>query len=241
VEAGLRGRQMKLFCFPHAGGGAATFHGWRGALAGVEVTAFSAPGRESRLLEEPHRKLAGLVAEACDWVSPAAGVGYALFGHSFGALIAFEVARELRRRRAQGPDLLVVAACHPPQLRSPGRRPLRAELIRLIEVRARALGVTELDQEVVEIALRPLQADMEASSGYSYRLEPPLECPLLVLGGSEDTEVEAAALSGWRAQTSSECDLELVPGGHFFVETARGAVLGLIGSRLGQRQSVNRP
>ena len=125
--------------------------------------------------------------------------------------------------------------------RSAGPPPARAELIRLIEGRARALGAPEPDQEVVEIALRPLQADMEASSGYSYRAEPPLDCPLLVLGGREDREVEAAALLGWREQTRSEFHLELVPGDHFFVETALPLVLGLIGSRLRQGQSVNRP
>jgi medium-chain acyl-[acyl-carrier-protein] hydrolase len=204
------------------------------------VVGFRAPGRESRLPEQPHRELAALIAEAADSMQAHLETPYALFGHSFGGLVAFEVARELRRRRLPGPILLVVAACAPPNARRPGAPPPREDLLRLLLLRAGDLGATELDDEVVELALRPLEADAEAAAGYSYSPEPPLECPMMAMAGRGDPEIEPAVMAGWRAQAASDFRMELLEGGHFFPETARPEVLRLLAGALARAPVTRR-
>jgi len=157
---------------------------------------------------------------------------YALFGHSFGGLVAFEVAREIRRRPIPGPTLLVVAACVPPDARRPGLPPGREELLRQLQIRAGILGSTELDDEVLELALGPLEADAEAAAAYSYYPEAPLECPIVAMAGREDLEVDSALMSGWRGQTISDFRMERVEGGHFFPETSRPEILRLMAGAL---------
>src|SRR5689334_14765630 len=91
----------RLFCIPHVGGTAAAFRGWANALPDMEVRPVQVPGREKRLREKPFSQLLPLVqamAEALPCDKP-----FAVFGHSMGALLTFELARELRRKGRPGP------------------------------------------------------------------------------------------------------------------------------------------
>src|SRR4051794_36920377 len=100
--------RRRLFCLPHAGGGAAAFRRWAdGMAAAVEVVAVQPPGRETRFREPPFTDWRSLVVSLADALP--ADRPFALFGHSLGALLAFELARELRRRGGPPPDHLFVA------------------------------------------------------------------------------------------------------------------------------------
>src|SRR5262245_41626934 len=109
--------RLRLYCFPFAGGGASIFRLWPDALpASVEVCSVQPPGRETRFREAPFARMAPLVAVLADVLLPELERPYALFGHSMGALIAFELAREQRRRRARPPEQLIVSGRGAPHL-----------------------------------------------------------------------------------------------------------------------------
>ena len=121
--------RMRLFCFPYAGGGASIFHRWPGKLPTmVEVCAVLLPGRGNRLTEPPFIQLSPLVQTLTEALLPHLTTPFAFFGHSMGALIGFELARQLRRQQGPSPVHLFVSGREAPQLPSPDAdpRPARA-------------------------------------------------------------------------------------------------------------------
>ncbi|MEV7229553.1 alpha/beta fold hydrolase [Polymorphospora sp. NPDC051019] len=211
----------RLFCFPFAGGNAAAFLPWQRLLGpDVELWVAQLPGRGARLLEEPLDDLDELVARLADAVAERADRPFALFGHSLGALVAFEVARALRRNRRPVPGSLWVAGAEGPQTRSI-EQPLHdlpdAELIEAL----RDYGGTppELldDPEMMELLLPGLRADLALDERYTYRAEAPLDLPVHLLLGDRDPHVEPARTAGWARETSGPLHRQVFPGEHFFL------------------------
>ena len=131
--------RLRLFCFPFAGGGASFYTGWEPGLpAGVAVQAVQFPGRENLLRESPISDLMLLVEAAAAAIKPVTTFPYAFFGHSLGALVAFELVRKFRREGVTAPSALVVSAhgapqCprdYPPLYQQPDERFLRAVAVR---------------------------------------------------------------------------------------------------------------
>jgi medium-chain acyl-[acyl-carrier-protein] hydrolase len=195
----------------------------------VDVCAIQLPGRGSRFREEPFRRAADLVPAVADALRPHLDVPFALFGHSMGALVVFELTRELRRRRVPLPVLLAVSGHEAPQRPDPDP-PIAhlpdAEFIR--ELRARYDGIPEqvlAEQELLQLLLPVLRADVLLMESYVYGDEPALECALSCYGGEQDRHVGREDLEAWREQTRGPFTLRVFPGGHFFIESARDAVL----------------
>ena len=164
-----------------------------------------------------------------DALRPHLDVPFALFGHSMGALVVFELTRELRRRRVPLPVLLAVSGHEAPQRPDPDP-PIAhlpdAEFIR--ELRARYDGIPEqvlAEQELLQLLLPVLRADVLLMESYVYGDEPALECALSCYGGEQDRHVGREDLEAWREQTRGPFTLRVFPGGHFFIESARDAVL----------------
>jgi medium-chain acyl-[acyl-carrier-protein] hydrolase len=214
--------RLRLFCFPYAGGGGAVFRTWQAALPpAIEVCAVQLPGREDRVREAPYTHLAPLVQALTAALYPYLGDGvpFAFYGHSMGSLIGFELARCLRREDAPGPVLLFVAAHRAPQLpdRNPPvhRLPDRALLERLRDLGGTRGEVLD-DAELRALFFPLLRADFAVCETYRYIADDPLPCPIVAMGGVNDPEVRLADLAAWRAQTSDQFMLRLLPGGHFF-------------------------
>ena len=228
-NANAKGR---LFCFPYAGGGAALFASWSRMLPRtLEVCGMQPPGRPPRLDEPPIRRMEELVRAAVDALEGALTLPYWIFGHSMGAIVAFEVARELRRRGAPEPTALLVSAAPAPHLtrdRASTHRLPDAELI--AELRRMDGTPPELldDREAMAVVLPALRADFEAYSGYGYRDEAPLDCPIVAFAGSKDSLVAAERTDGWRRHTRAEFGLHVIEGGHFFLNTRRSELVGRI-------------
>jgi surfactin synthase thioesterase subunit len=214
----------RLFCFPHAGGGAAPLQAWRSRFAGrLAVCPARLPGRENRLDEAPAQSMQELAGALADAIAPHLGVPFAFFGHSMGAVIAFELARELRRRKRKLPCALVVSAARAPQLRLGYVPPPEPSEEQLLEELRRLEGVPPgvLDSpEALRLALPVLRADTRLFRNYVYSREEPLAAPMLACGGESDPNVRPAHLEAWREQTSSDFLLRLYPGGHFYLQTA---------------------
>jgi medium-chain acyl-[acyl-carrier-protein] hydrolase len=160
---------------------------------------------------------------------------FSFFGHSVGALIAFELARQLRREHGLLPDCLFVAAHRAPRLLFSGRlaRTLSdAELL----VRLSALGGTPPEllrqPELLLHRSEALKADFTLSQTYAYRPEPPLACPILAFGGMADQEVTMDQLEPWRDETVAEFRLRRLPGEHFFLHSAQPLLLGILAHEL---------
>lgn len=232
-----RAGALTLVCLPHAGGGASTFKNWAAQLPGVDVLAVQYPGHEGRwsapLSHEPEEIVEPLaLAIEADVAGP-----YALFGHSLGGLLAFEVARAMRRRGGGEPAHLFVSgvrAPDAPDLKPPAHTKPDAEFREYIRLMG---GVPEEAweyPELVEAALPVLRAGLRMYATYTYVPDAPLRCPITALAGDQDDEVERPQVEAWARHTRSRFRLHGFPGGHFFITSAEAQVLSLVRSALGE-------
>lgn len=229
--------RLRLICFPHAGAGASMFHPWASLMpADVQVCPVQLPGRENRLMEPPFIRLLPLVQKLARVLLPYLDTPFALFGNSMGALISFELARELRREHGFRPRHLFVSASRAPQLpsQSPPLHQLPTSLF-LKELERRYNGIPAAvlqDREMMNLFLPVIRADVEIIETYNYQTETPLECPISAFGGTQDSEVSREDLAAWRDQTSDSFVLRMFPGNHFFLNDAREIVLRAVSEEL---------
>lgn len=212
---------FRLFCFPYAGTGATAYRAWParlGELVDVEVLPICPPGRESRLAEPAQIDLQRLADAVEGWLDRP----YGLYGHSVGARLAFDLARELRRRRRPAASLLCVSGCPAPHLPvpTPDDSDLNddAFLRRVIRLGAMPPTVIE-DPELRELLLPPLRADFAYVDTYRYRPEPPLDMLVHALGGESDPEAPVDSVLAWRSHTCTEFRSSIIPGDHFFIHS----------------------
>ena len=227
---------VRLFCFPYAGGGAAIYRGWPDGLPGtIEVCAVALPGRGGRLGEVPYRELFPLVKTLSDALLPTLDRPFAFFGHSMGALVAFELARLLRRQHRPTPAHLFVSGRAAPQLRRASstihRLPREGFLegLRLLNgTPPEVLGNAEL----LEVVLPALHADFTVCAEYRYAPDAPLECPISAFGGDEDPEVAEEDVGAWRDQTMRAFSMRIFAGDHFFLRSTQREVLRAVAAPL---------
>jgi len=223
--------RIKLFCFPFAGGSSLVFHTWSGALpSSVEVTAIELPGRRRRYYEAPLRSVSAVVERLVPELASALDRPYMMFGHSLGALIAFETVRALARLGLPLPTLLMPSASVAPHLGSwlaPMHDLPRAEFLS----RLGALGGTPpevlANDDLVDLVLKALRADFEVLASYRYEPGPPLRCPMLAFAGDDDCTIPPGDVAAWRVHTRSFRSYTL-PGDHFFLKGNQKALLALI-------------
>jgi medium-chain acyl-[acyl-carrier-protein] hydrolase len=216
---------LRLLCLPPAGGGVMPFARWSEPLADLaEVWLIRPPGRESRISDPAHHAVGALIPELVDALAPewANGPPIALFGHSMGALIAFELARRVRALGWPEPVLAVASARPAPQLVPPaGRRPLHLlsedELVAHLERRGGTDPRLLADRETLRVFLPTLSADMELVESYSYLDGPPLDLPVAGYAGCDDPDVPTDSVRAWAVQTSRDFSFRVFEGGHFYL------------------------
>jgi medium-chain acyl-[acyl-carrier-protein] hydrolase len=226
---------LRLYCFAHAGAGAGAYRAWgEGLPATIDVCAVRLPGRESRIDEPPRTRLDDILAELVPLVA-GGPAPFAFFGHSLGALVAFELARALEDRGLPGPRHLVVSGHAAPQLGGQADDAPASDAELLDDLRG--LGGTTGDvlgnRELLELVLPIVRADFAVSAAYRFVAGAPLGCPLTALGGAGDPGVTLAALEAWRVHTRGGFALRQFPGGHFFIDSARPAVLAAVAAAVG--------
>jgi len=228
--------RARLICLPHAGGSASMFFAYPHDLpADVEVCAVQLPGRGLRLCEPAFTRMEPLVESLADALKRTNDVPLVLFGHSLGALVAFELAHVLQAAQPQAPLHLFVSGQPAPHLAKRGpalhlapSSSIIAELRRLGGTPAEALD----DPELMELMLPAVRADFAIYETYTCQRRVPLECPITVLGGLQDTEATPAELEAWRRHTTAGFRLEMFKGDHFYVVSQRSRVVGTIASAL---------
>lgn len=227
---------MRLFCLPCAGGSPLTFCDWPSALpASIEVCPVQLPGRGTRLSEPPYNKIEPLIESLAPALRPFLNKPFALFGHSMGGLICFELARELRLKYGLEPRCLFLAARQAPPFKE--RTAARYDLPEpeFIEQLRHLNGTSPeiLEQpELLRFLLPLLRAEFELCQTYVYKPGPTLGCPIYVFGGLEDREVSYEELESWREYTSADCSLRMLSGDHFFIQTSKAPLLEMISEGL---------
>ncbi|MGW7823944.1 thioesterase II family protein [Streptomyces puniciscabiei] len=211
-----------LLCFPHAGGAAAAYHALSAAVAGpLEPLVVQYPGRHDRFTEPFAERIDQIVDAVVDALpTDPAGRPLALFGHSMGALVAFETARTLQAR-GRTPAALFVSGRGGPSL-PPARRwpgvPSDDELLAELRLLAGTDDSLLADPMLLELALPVLRADYAMLFAYSYRPGPRLRCPVVALTGDADPRVAVAEVPAWQRETEGAFTTHVLPGGHFYLD-----------------------
>ncbi|WP_225824111.1 thioesterase II family protein [Streptomyces naphthomycinicus] len=237
--------RIRLFCFPHAGAGSGAYRPWVSALApGIDVRPVELPGRDGRYAE-PHRTSVTDLARGCatelldTLATEARNLPYALFGHSLGAIVAYETARALLRR-GRPPAMLVVSGSEPPHRLAAPARPCHrlpddaflAEVIRLGGTSPEIRG----ERELLRVMLPALRADFTAAETYRHRPGGlPLPIPVAVYAGSEDMTLVQRHLDDWgRLTRVPVVRHRRFPGDHFYLDAVRPLVLQALRHDLSQ-------
>jgi medium-chain acyl-[acyl-carrier-protein] hydrolase len=232
----------RIFCFPYAGAGAAIFRAWADLLPpDIELCVPGLPGRDARVDEAPVGDLPVLIPSLLEQVKLRLTLPYAIFGHSMGAFIAFDLAHEIARRGLPPPSQLFVSAQRGPSLSYedalifdlPDDRFLAGVIARYKNIPEALLA----EREFMRVLLRVLRADFMIVEAYRYRAPAPLPCPITAFGGTEDDRITLPQLEAWAKETSSRFVLHLLPGGHFFIDSARAALLALIRQEMDAREA----
>jgi medium-chain acyl-[acyl-carrier-protein] hydrolase len=220
---------LRLLCFHYAGSGASQFRDWGlPEDLSAEVWAVQLPGRENRRAEEPFRRIEPLIATLSRELRPLLDRPVAFFGHSMGALIAFELSRELRRAGRSLPVWLFLSAHRSPELparhRAASTLPDPELFKRLYRVAGGSPSAIH-DLELLRLFAPLIRADFELCEQYRYRDEDPLPIPFTCFSASDDREVHPADVTGWERHTSAACRNHSYLGGHLFIRDHVRSVL----------------
>ena len=221
--------RLRLFCVPYAGAGTHAFRQWPEILpSDVEVCVVRLPGRESRLRDTPFCRITPLVEALTQALVAYFDKPFALFGHSMGAKIIFELANRIRSGFALEPVMLFVSGCNGPQVtrtQPPTYNLPDPEFLQtLYDLNGTPREVIE-NPELMQLLMPALRADFELVQTYAYSPGLPLNCPIIAFGGLEDRDVSRTSLEAWRYHTASLFSLQMFKGNHFFLHTSQAAFL----------------
>lgn len=220
---------MRLYCLPYSGASAMVYVKWQGRLpAWLQLCPLELPGRGQRYSEPLYTDIRLLGQHLADELAVQADdVPYALYGHSLGALLSWHVAQALVERGCRLPSALIVSGTAAPSQRDDSElaQPLSDE--RLLE-RLQELGGTPAmvfdSPQLLELVLPVLRADFQLCGSHCYTAHAPLDLPLLVMAGRDDTATPEQ-LQAWRQETRGPFAVQMFDGGHFFIGSAQDAVL----------------
>lgn len=226
--------RARLVCLPHAGGSASFFFPVSRALApDVEVLAVQYPGRQDRRSEPFVPTITGLADRIAALLAEQDGVPLALFGHSMGAMVAYEVTRRLEDAGTP-PVALFVSGRRAPDRYRDDRVHTRSDEGVLAEVRRLSGTDADLlgDEEVVRMILPVLRNDYRAVETYRHTPGARLGTPVVAFTGTEDPVAPLPDVEAWAEHTTGGFDLVPLPGGHFFLTRHQDVLLRTMTDRL---------
>lgn len=220
--------RIRLFCFPQAGGTASMYRQWAEILRDINVCPVQLPGRESRLIEPPFIRLQPLVETVAQVMLSYLDKPFALFGHSMGALICFEIARYFRRLNFPVPVRLFVSSCRSPQIPSSTRSIHTLPEPLFLKALPDALRDHTQNDELMRLIIPTLRADFSVCENYTYKPEDPLDCPISAFKGMQDYAISLNDMIAWREQTHKSFSLRKFTGNHSFLAESKLELLEAI-------------
>jgi medium-chain acyl-[acyl-carrier-protein] hydrolase len=230
------GAQIRLFCLPHAGGGTTTFRLWPKLLGeDVEVCPVLLPGREERLMEPCLTDIADVIPPLVEEIGEYSDKPFAIFGHSLGGLLAWDVVRRLEEQGGARPVRTFLGAVT--AVRPPPRNPLRRDLSdQGIVDSLRELDATDLEfygrPELVKLLLPTIRADAKIAGTFDFEHGACIEGSLTVFGGAADHIAPPELVEAWRTCTTGEFRYHLMDGDHFFLHDLEQEVTGIVRDEL---------
>jgi medium-chain acyl-[acyl-carrier-protein] hydrolase len=221
--------RVTLFCIPHAGGGASAYRDWANALAPqIGVKILQLPGREGRFRETVLTELDAVLDDLFGAVVADTTRPFAFLGHSMGALLAFELSQLLRSHTGRAPVHLFISACRAPhlsQVAEPCSTLPQREFVAAVTQRYGGIPTAILAEQSFLAAILPaIRADFGILERYRAAERLPLDCPISAFGGKQDTATPEATLQAWREHTTGAFNLEMLEGGHFFIQSKRSFI-----------------
>ncbi|MFJ3484090.1 thioesterase II family protein [Pseudomonas sp. NPDC090202] len=219
---------LRLFCLPYSGASAMFYSRWRRQLPQwLQVRPLELPGRGMRMDQPLERDIAALARQLADEISAELDTPYALFGHSLGGLLAYELAHELYRRQLPAPLALFTSATAGPARRDVSEYAIEKSDEELL-ARLRTLGGTSeealANADLMALMLPILRADFLLCGSFQYGQREPLPLPIHVFGGKQDA-VRVDELIDWQEETSSGFSLDMFDGHHFYLMDQEAALL----------------
>lgn len=227
---------VRVFCFAHAGGDPRAYLSWQPLLGDdAQVVAVCPPGRNRRVDQPAAASVADLAKTTAATLATAMDRPSYLFGHSLGALVAFEVARQLRDH----PQLrhLIASGCAAPSL-LPSERVRRIaglqgrEFAEAVAFFGGLPAEVLADDDLLELLLPAVEADFRLVAGYRYRPDVPLPQPVSLVNGRDDPHIDASVLDPWRRECRDEPVRHWSEGGHFYLEQRPSVPVKVIRSLL---------
>lgn len=212
--------KLRLVCFPYAGGSSTIFSEWSDLLGDdYEVTAVTLPGRGVRIGERPHETWSSLLRDIQNQISSLLDAPYALFGHSFGGRIAYEVSQIVGN--STPPIATLISGCRSPDF--PQNQPLMhllsdEEFLTAVDVMEGTPKAILDNQDVMRIMLPTIRSDMKLSETWTQRHSVKIDTPIHVLLGSEDKIETPKSVEGWEQCTASNYGFHEMSGGHFNID-----------------------
>lgn len=238
------GSKFRLFCFPYAGTGPVVFRDWHlGLSEKIDVWSILLPGRESRIRETPFLQLRPLIETLVHEFKDFQDQPFAFFGHSLGALIAFELTLQLRRQSFCLPTHLFLSGRRASGLQDPRPHIHNLDDDAFAEaIQQRYNGIPDIilqEPDLLDLFLPIIRADFSILETYEYTPEIPLEIPISVFGGLQDPAASRQELEAWKDFTTRKFDIHMFPGNHFFIQDHRRQLLEVISTSLKPHISNN--
>lgn len=230
----LAAPRLRLVCFPHAGGSPSVYRGWQDRLpADVELSAVCYPGRQNRINERPIDRMESLVDHVCQVLLTLADRPLALFGHSMGAVVAYEVAVRLAGEHGISPAALLVSAHAAPHLCASDARRIPIGDEQLAEQAAAADPALLRFPELMDLAMIALRADHDLLHAYRPAFTPQVAAPIVGYLGTDDRRVSHDEMRAWSRVAAEGFELRTFPGDHFYPVGAEAELVTDIVTRLG--------
>ncbi len=232
---GFGTRRLRLYCFPYSGGNAASFVPWQREIdPAIELCAIQLPGRGARFREPPCTSFSGLIDTLAEILvqkqAETPPLPFAFYGHSLGALVAFELARHCCSKGLGQvlPQHLIVSGCNAPPLREKSKRlhelPDEELIDRLRDYNGTPAEILE-NRELMRLLLPAIRADFALGADYHFQEASPLPIPITALSGRRDAHVQPDGIRRWSALTALGYHEHWFEGDHFFINEERPSVL----------------
>ncbi len=220
---------LRLICFPYAGGSATTYMSWVKHLPqNIELVIVQAPGRGTRMFEKAFSTMASLTKELLTVFPNYTNKPYIFFGHSLGSRVAFELMSQLQHRSFPLPQYFIASGSRAPHIISSKKSihhlPDDEFIAQLKLLNGTPQAVIE-NKELMELFLPLVRADFEIADNYCFTSKAIFNCPITVLSGKDDIDITQFHLESWGNFFNTKQEIHMIPGNHFFIESHKDVVL----------------